>query len=106
MPIVTPELQLLEIQREEFFKDAMVFYQPFLGETPESLQTGDIGLAARKVLSVIYGEVPVPTTHKRIIGLVFVRINDTSTPDLFDGQLQKSLSLAVWDTRSVDVCCR
>jgi hypothetical protein len=46
LPIVIPELQLLEIQREEFFGDAMVFYQPFLGETPESLQAVDIDLAA------------------------------------------------------------
>jgi len=46
---------------------------------------------------VINGEVPIPTTHKRIIGLVFVRIDDAPTSDLFDGQLEKSLSLAVRD---------
>jgi len=46
LPIVILELQLLEIQGEDFFGDAMVFYQPFLGKTPESLQTVDVKLAA------------------------------------------------------------
>jgi len=38
LPIVIPELQLLEIQREEFPGHAMVFYQTFLGEAPEAFK--------------------------------------------------------------------
>ena len=38
LPIVIPELKFLEIQGEEFSGNAMMLYQPFLGEAPESLQ--------------------------------------------------------------------
>jgi len=46
LPIVIPELQLLEIQGEEFSGNAVMFYQPFLGETPEAFQPVYIDLTA------------------------------------------------------------
>ena len=38
LPIVIPELQLLEVQREELSGHAVMLYKPFLGETPEAFQ--------------------------------------------------------------------
>jgi hypothetical protein len=46
LPVVIPELQLIERQNENFVGDAMVFYQPYPEETPESLQGVDRDLAA------------------------------------------------------------
>jgi len=35
--VIIPELQFFQIEREIFFGDAMVFDEPLLGPTPESL---------------------------------------------------------------------
>ncbi len=44
MPVIIPELQFFEIQREVILGDAMVLDQPLFGPTPEPLQTVDANL--------------------------------------------------------------
>ena len=46
LPIVIPELQLLEIQGEELSGHAVMLYKPFFGEAPEAFQPVYIDLAA------------------------------------------------------------
>lgn len=37
LPIVILDFKLLEIQGEDFSGNAVIFYQPFLGEAPKAL---------------------------------------------------------------------
>ena len=86
MPVIIPELQFFEIQREVVLGDAMVFNQSLLGPTPEPLQAVDVDLARREVLLVVHLQMSVAAEHEAVVAAELVRIDHAASTDLLDGK--------------------
>lgn len=65
--VVVPEIQLFQIEREEFLGDAVVFDECLLGLAPESLQAVDVNISGREVFLMVHIQVPVPAEHQAIV---------------------------------------
>ena len=89
MPVIIPELQFFEIQREVVLGDAMVLDQSFLGPTPEPLQAVDVDFARREDLLVVHLQVPVAAEHEAVVAAELVRIDHAASTDLLDGELEQ-----------------
>lgn len=88
-PVVIPEFEFLEIEREPFRRDAMMLDKAFLGPAPESLETVDVYLAVGEPFPMIDSKVTIAAEHERIVCLIAVGVYDASSADGFNGKAEK-----------------
>ena len=93
--MIIPKLHFFQVKREPFLGDAMEFDDAFLGVTPESFNAIDVDLPIAKMFAMVKVDMPVTTEHKGIIALELVRVNNATTPNHLDRQIQQRLGLDV-----------
>ncbi len=91
MSVIVSELHLLGIKREQLFRDAVIFDQPFFGIGPEALQAIDVDLARTEPPLMVDSEMPVTAEHQGVVTTEFVGIDDASPADHLDRQTQENL---------------
>src|SRR3989338_424988 len=89
--MVVPELHLFQVEREVPLRDAVELHEPLLRIAPEAFQPVDVDLARGKDLPVIQPQVPVAAEHERVVAPELVRVHDTASADLLQGQVEQAL---------------
>ena len=100
--MIIPKFHFFQVKREPFLGDAMELDNAFFGITPESFNAIDIDFPVAKMLTMVNVDMPVTTEHERIIALELVRVNDTTTPDHLDRQIEQGFSSDVLNGLHMD----
>ncbi len=89
MSIIIPEFHFFQVEREFFLRDAVEFYDSFLGKAPESLDTIDIDFTGGKELFMVDFDVAVSAEHEAVVAFEFIGIDDTASANSFNGEVDK-----------------
>jgi len=102
LPMIIPELHLLEIKRELLGRDAVELDQPFFGEGPEAFQSIDVDFSARVSLFVIDPQMAIAAEHQRVIAPEFIGVDDRSATDRLDRHIQQRGCGDIFDDVDLD----
>jgi hypothetical protein len=91
MSIVIPEFHFFQVEGEFFLRDAVEFYDSFLGEAPESLHPIDIDLTGSKELFMVDFDVAVVAEHEAVVAFEFIGIDDTASANSFHGEVEQGV---------------
>lgn len=91
MSIIIPEFHFFQVEGEFFLRDAVEFYDSFLGKTPESLHPVDIDLTGGKELFVVDFDVAIPAEHEAVVAFEFIGIDDTASANSFNGEVEQGV---------------
>jgi hypothetical protein len=91
MSIVIPEFHFFQVEGEFFLRDAVEFYDSFLGEAPESLHPIDIDLTGGKELFMVDFDMAVAAEHEAVVAFEFIGINDTASANSFHGEVEQAI---------------
>lgn len=89
LSMIVPEFHLLQVERELCLGDSVELDQALLSKRPEPLKSVHIDLPARVSLLVIDPHVTISAEHQSIIAAELVRVDDGSTTDCLDRQIQQ-----------------
>ena len=69
----------------------MELVKPLFGKAPKAFQSVDVDSAPRKAFGMVDVEMPVAAEHEAVVGLESVGVNDASSADGFDREIQERL---------------
>ena len=95
--VVVPELHFFQIKGEFLFRDPMVFDESLFSITPETFHTVDVDLAGGKPFFMVDFKMPIATEHERVVASEFIGIDDGTSSDGLDREIQKRLSPDILD---------
>lgn len=75
----------------------MMFNQSLFGVRPKTFQAININFSQSKTLTMVDPQMPISTKHQGIIASEFIRIDNTSSSDQFNGHVQKGFGSYVWN---------
>jgi hypothetical protein len=102
MSIVIPEFHFFQVEGEFFLRDAVEFYDSFLGETPESLHPIDIDFTGGKELFMVDFDVAVAAEHEAVVAFEFIGIDDTAPANSFNGEVEQGVCCDIVDYLDFD----
>jgi hypothetical protein len=91
MSIVIPKFHFFQVEGEFFLRDAVEFYDSFLGKAPESLHPIDIDLTGGKELFMVDFDVAIPAEHEAVVAFEFIGIDDTASANSFHGEVKQGV---------------
>ena len=91
-PVIIPELQFLEVEREPCRIDSMVFHQTFFCEGPESFNPVDVDLPVSESFAVVDPLVPKAIGDQAVVPLKAIGMHQAPSLNLLDGEVEESLS--------------
>lgn len=95
MTVIIPELQFLQVKREAFRGNAVMFHKALLGIAPETLQAINVDPSPAEMDGVVHLQVPVATEHEGVISMEPVGVYDAAPPDLGYGEAKQCFGFDV-----------
>lgn len=93
--MIIPELQFLQVKREAFRGNAVMFHKALLSVAPKSLQAINVDSPTAEMDRVVHLQMPEAAEHEGIIGVKSVGVYDATPPDLRYGEPQQRFSFDV-----------
>jgi len=91
VPVIVPELHLIQVQGELVRGDPVVLEQLPLGIAPKAFEPVDMDLPPTEPLAVIDGEPPIAAERERIVAAIFIGVDQRPPLDHLDRLLQERL---------------
>ena len=91
MPVIVPELHLIQVQGELVRGDPVVLEQLPLGIAPKAFEPVDMDLPPTEPLAVIDGEPPIAAERERLVAAIFIGVDQRPPLDHLDRLLQERL---------------